>query len=93
MGRHHCVPLRRRHDIPIGRREDIPLRRLGYVPLRPCWVFHLGRTCDAAGIYRETSLWRHHDVFLPGGKLIQNYQTNIRISYQQTKLQIHLGKS
>ena len=93
MGRHHYVPLRRHQDIPIGRREDIPLRRLGYAPLRPRWVFHLGRNCDVAGMYRETSLRRRHDVLLPGEKLIQNYQTNIRISYQQIKLQIHLGKS
>ena len=68
MGRRHYVPLRRRHDIPIRRREDVPLRRLGDVPLRRCWVFHLRRTCDVAGTYRETSLRRCYDVLLPGGK-------------------------
>ena len=60
MRRLHYVPLRRGHDIPIRRREDIPLRRH--------WVFHLRRTCDVAGTYKETSLRRCHDVFLPGGK-------------------------
>ena len=69
MGRCHYVPLRRRHDIPIRRREDVPLRILGDVPLRRRWVFHLRRTCDVAGTYRETSLRLRHDVLLPGGKL------------------------
>ena len=58
IGRHHYVPLRRRHDIPRRRREDVPLRR--------CWVFHLRRTCDVTGMYRETSLRQRHDVLLPG---------------------------
>ena len=32
-------------------------------------MFHLRRTCDVAGTYRET-LWRHrHDVLLPGGEI------------------------
>ena len=68
MGRRHYVPMGRHHDIPIRRREDVPLRRLGDVPLRRHWVFHLRRTCDVAGTYKETSLRRCHDVFLPGGK-------------------------
>ena len=55
MGRRYYVPLRRRHNIPIRRREDELLRRLGDVPLRRRWVFHLTRTCDVAGTYRETS--------------------------------------
>ena len=67
MGRRHYIPLRRRHDIPIRRREDVPLRRLGDVPLRRCWMFHLRRTYDVAGTYKETSLRRRHDVSLPGG--------------------------
>ena len=67
IGRRHYASLRRRHDIPIRRREDIPLGRLGDIPLRCCWVFHLRRTCDVAGTYRETSFLRRHDVLLPGG--------------------------
>ena len=58
---------RRRHDIPIRRRGDLPLRRLGDVPPRSRWVFHLRRTCDVAGRYRETSLRRRHDILLLGG--------------------------
>ena len=64
MGRRHCVSLRRRHDIPIRRREDVPLRR--------CWVFHLKRTCDVAGTYKETSLRRRDYVSLPGGGVCFN---------------------
>ena len=60
---------RRRRDVVMGRPRDVPLRRLGDVPLRCRWVFHLGRTCDVAGTYRETPLRRHHDVLLPGGLL------------------------
>ena len=67
MRRRHHVPLRRGHDIPIRCREDVPLRRLDDVPLRRPWVFHLRRTCDAAGTYKETSLRYRHDVLLPGG--------------------------
>ena len=67
MGRRHYVPLRGRRNIPIRRREDVPLSYLGDVPLRRRWVFHLRRTCDVAGTYKETSLRRHHDVSLPGG--------------------------
>ena len=68
MGRHHYVPMGRHHDIPIRRREDVPLRRLGDVPLRRHWVFHLRRTCDVTGTYRETSLRRRYDVLLSGGE-------------------------
>ena len=66
-GRHY-VPMRRHHHIPIRRHEDVPLRCLGNVPLRRCWVFHLRRTCDVTGTYRETSLRRRHVILLPGGK-------------------------
>ena len=62
MGRGGYVPLRRR--------EDVPLRRLGDVPLRRRWVFHLRRTCDVTGTYREMSLRRRHDVLLPGGYVV-----------------------
>ena len=68
MGRRHYVPLRRRHNMPIRRREDVPLRRLGDVPLRRRCVFHLRRTRNVAGTYKETSLRRRHDVSLPGGR-------------------------
>ena len=64
MRRRHYVPLRRGHDIPIRRREDVPLRSLDEVPLRGKWVFHLRRTCDVTGTYKDTSLRRHHDVLL-----------------------------
>ena len=67
IGGRHYVPMGRHHDIPIRRREDVPLRRLGDVPLRRHWVFHLRRTCDVTGTYRETSLRRRYDVLLPGG--------------------------
>ena len=67
MGRRCYVLLRRRYDVPIRRRRDAPLRRLGDVPSRRRWVFHLRRTCDVAGTYRETSLRCRHDVLMPGG--------------------------
>ena len=67
MGRHHYVLLRRRHDIPIRHREDEPLRRLGDVPLRCHWVFHLRRTYDVSGTYREMLLQRRQNVLFPGG--------------------------
>ena len=66
MGRRHYVPMRRHHDIPIRRHEEVPLRRLGDVPLRRRWVFHLRRTYNVAGTYRETSLRRRHHVLLLG---------------------------
>ena len=59
-----CVLLRRRHNVPIRRRRDVPLRRLADIPPRRRWVFHLGRTCDGTGTYREASLRRRHDVLL-----------------------------
>ena len=62
MGCRCYVLLRRRYDVPIRRRRDAPLRRLGDVLSRRRWVFHLRRTCDVAGTYRETSLRRRHNV-------------------------------
>ena len=62
MRRRCCVLLRRCHDVPIRCRGDVPLRRLGDVPPRRRWVFHLRRTCDVTGTYRETSLRRRYDV-------------------------------
>ena len=50
--------------------RDAPLRRFGDVPLRRRWVFHLGRSWDVTGTYRETSLRRRHDVLMPGGKVL-----------------------
>ena len=67
MARRHYVPLRHRHDIPIRLCEDVPLRRLGNVALRRCWVFHLRRTCNAAGTYNKALLQHCHDILLPGG--------------------------
>ena len=61
------VLLRRLYDVPMRRRGDAPLRRLSEVPLRRCWVFHLRRTCDVAGTYRETSLRRCHNVLMSSG--------------------------
>ena len=61
---------RRRRDVLMGRGGYVPLRRLGDVPLRRHWVFHLRRTCDVTGTYRETSLRRRHDVLLPGGNFL-----------------------
>ena len=86
MGRRHYVPMRRHHDIPIRRREDVPLRRLGDVPLRRRWVFHLRRTYDVAGTYRETSLRRHHDVLLPVGTLPSCFFINRNTKYKNDKV-------
>ena len=67
IGRRCYVLFRRCHDVPIRRCGDVPLRHLVDVPLRRHWVFHLGSTCDVAGMYGET-LWRpRHDFLLPGG--------------------------
>ena len=66
MGRRCHDLLRRRYDVPI-RRRDALLRRLRNVPSRRLWVFHLRRTCDVTGTYRETSLRRRHDVLMPSG--------------------------
>ena len=60
---------RRRREVLMGRRGYVRLGRLGDVPLRRRWVFHLRRTCDVAETYKETSLWRRHDVSLPSGIL------------------------
>ena len=70
MGRHCFVFLRRRYDVPIRRRRDASLGRLGDVPSRRRWVFHLRRTCDIAGTYRETSLQRRHNVLMPSGLVL-----------------------
>ena len=67
IGRRCYVLLRRRHDVPIRCRGDVPLRRLSDVPPRRRRVFHLRRTCDVVGTYREASLRRRRDVLLPGG--------------------------
>ena len=54
MGHRCYVLLRRRHDVPSRRR----------------WEFHLGRTCDVAGTFREMSLRRCRDILLSGGKTV-----------------------
>ena len=61
------VLLRRCYDISIKRHGGLPLRRLGDVPSTRSWVFHLRRTYNVAGTYRDMSLQRH-DVLLPGEK-------------------------
>ena len=63
----HLRRFRPRYDVPIRGRRDAPRRGLGHVPSRRRWVFHLRRTCDIAGMYRETSLRCRHDVLMPGG--------------------------
>ena len=70
MGRHCYVLLRRPHNVPIRFPGDVTLRRLSEVPPRRRWVFHLRRTCDVAGTYRQTSLRHRYDVLLPGGSLL-----------------------
>ena len=69
MRRRYYALLRYPHDVPIRCYGDVLLRRLGDVPSRRRWVFHLLCNCDIAGMYRETSLRRCHDVLLPGGLL------------------------
>ena len=66
MGHGCYVLLRHRHDVPVRCRGDVLMKRLGDVPSKGHWVFHLRRTCDVTGMYRESSLRRHHDVLLPG---------------------------
>ena len=61
--------LRRRHDVPIKPYGNVLLRRLGDVLPRRHWVFHLRRTCDVAGTYRETLLQPLHGVLVLGGLL------------------------
>ena len=47
------VLLRHRHYVPIRCRGDVTVGRLGDFPSRRGWVFHLRRTCNVAGMYRE----------------------------------------
>ena len=67
MGRRCYVLLSRRYDVPVRRLGHVPLRRLSDGPSRIRWVFHLGRTCDVAGTYRETLLLRHNDALMSCG--------------------------
>ena len=65
--------LKRRRDALIGHLCYVLLRRCHDVPIRYCGdapLFHLRRTCDVAGTYRETLLRRRYDVLLPGGILL-----------------------
>ena len=88
MARRCYVLLRRCYDVPIRRRRDAPLRRFGDVPWRRCWVFHLRRTCDVTGTYRETSLRRRHDVLMPGGKYDITTTNNLLThAFERSKLQ------
>ena len=70
MGRRCYVLLSRLYHVPIRRRRDAPLRHLNDVPSRRRWVFHLRRTRDVTGTYKETSLRRRHDVLMPGGSIV-----------------------
>ena len=72
MGLCCYVLLRIRHDVQIRCRGDVPLRRLSNVPPRRRWVFHLRRTCDTTGMYREMLLRCRYDVLLPCGKAVDN---------------------
>ena len=72
MERRCYVHLRRRYNVPVRRHGDVPLRRFGDVPSRSRWVFHLGRTCNVVGTYREMMLRRRQDILMPGGVLHQN---------------------
>ena len=84
MGRRCYVLLRRRHNVPIRCRADVPLRRLGEVPPRRRWVFHLRRSCDVAGTYRETLLRRSYEVLLPGGKYSEK-KNNLTFWHRKTR--------
>ena len=66
IGRRCYVLLRHCYTVPIRRCGDLPLRRLGDAPVTRCWVFHLRRTCDVTGTYRETSLRRRDDILMQG---------------------------
>ena len=66
--RHCCYALLRcRHDVQIRCCGDVPPRHHNNIPLRRRWVFHLRRTRDVAGTYREMSLRCCHNVLLLGG--------------------------
>ena len=80
MGRRCYVLLRHCHDVPIRCRRDVPLRRLCEVPPRGRWVFHLRRTCDVAGTYRERSLQRRYDVLFLGGTELQEEGEGISVT-------------
>ena len=67
MGRLCYDLLRRRYDVPKTRGGDVPLRRLSDVPSRRRLVFHLGRTCNVTGTYRQKSLRRRHNVLMLDG--------------------------
>ena len=71
MGRICYDLLRRRYDVPKRRGGDVPLRRLGDVPSRRRLVFHLGRTCNVTGTYREKSLRRRHNVLMLDGTEVE----------------------
>ena len=60
---------RRRRDILVGRRVYVPLRRLR----------------DVAGMYRDMSLRRRHDVFLPGGFILALWRCQLLLSWRKTR--------
>ena len=61
------VFLRRCYDFQIWFCGDELMRRLSNIFPKSCGMFHLRRTCDVAGTYRETSLRRLHNLLLPDG--------------------------
>ena len=65
---------RLRRDVLMGRSGYVPLRSLGDVPLRRHWVFQLRPTCDVTETYKETSLGHRHNVLLPGGIPLKQWQ-------------------
>ena len=60
-GCHNKITWKRSRDLLTRCHEFVTSKRGGNV------VFHLRRTCDVAGKYRETLLRRRHNVLLPGG--------------------------
>ena len=97
------ILLRCRHDVPIRCHGGVPLRPLNDVPSRRSWVFHLRRTCDVAGTYRETLLRHSHDVLLPGGlssrqrwlerhRLMQNQTAKVLKRHAHVKHESHWPK-
>ena len=79
MGRRCYVLLGRGHDVPVRRRGEAPLRRFGDVPPRRRWVFHLRRTCDVTGTYRQTSLRRRYNVLLSGWNIESKGTINLKL--------------
>ena len=48
-------------------------------------VFHLRRTCDVTGTYKETSLRHRHDVLLPGGSFLSTKELTAHLKQDMEK--------